>query len=155
MKSFLEHAPLVLIVGISITLAAAAVALLVFGFSAALLGQLATIPFVADLIAGGRIWLSLAVATVAVLAIVFAARRFPRQSRRFGRLLLAVLTIGLACSVVIPLLGIPGWLVLTAINDDISAWAVIPCGIATAWLVCYAISRMTRRSRSTPAPHSA
>ncbi len=155
MKSFLENAPLVLIVGISTTLAAAAVSLLVFGFAAALLGQLAAIPFVADLIAGERSWLSLAAATVAALAIAVAVRRFPRQARRFGRQLLAVLAIALACSVVIPLLGIPGWLMLNAVGDGVSVWAIIPCGIATAWLLCYAISRVTRRSQSTPAPHSA
>lgn len=155
MKGFLEHAPLVLIAGIATTLAAAAASLLVFGFAAALLGQLAAIPFVADLIAGERAWLSLAVATVAALAIVFAARRFPRQARRFGRRLVAVLAITLACSVVIPLLGIPGWLALNAVSDGVSVWAIIPCGIATAWLLCYAISHATRRGRSAPAQHSA
>jgi hypothetical protein len=59
----------------------------------------------------------------------------------------AAMSLGCFGSIIVVLLGLPGWMFLVYLNGgELTGWAIIPCGIVTAFLVWMWMNRKDRKS---------
>jgi hypothetical protein len=108
-----------------------------------LLGNLAIWPIIGAAIIGYPISFPMAIGIAAVMAVIifmFAGSISDRSMDQMG----AVMSLGCFGSVIVVVLGFPGWMLLVYMNEgQLTGWAIIPCGIVTALLVWAWITRKT------------
>jgi hypothetical protein len=116
---------------------------MVIGMVATLLGNLAIWPIMGAALIGQPITFPMAIGIAAVMAVIIymlAGSVSDRSMDQFGGLM----SLGCFGTVIVVVLGIPGWMLLVYLNgSQLTGWAIVPCGIVTALLIWAWINRKT------------
>ncbi|QDW35836.1 hypothetical protein FFI89_000985 [Bradyrhizobium sp. KBS0727] len=143
MKKFMQLGLLYIVMAIAIVVCGLVFLAMVIAMVATLLGNLAIWPIIGSAIIGYKITFPMAIGIAAVMAIIifmFAGSISRQTEDKMG----AIMSLGCFGSILIPVMGLPMWLVLVYFNGgQLTGWAIIPCGIVTALLIWARISRKT------------
>jgi hypothetical protein len=116
---------------------------MVIGMVATLLGNLAIWPIMGAALIGQPITFPMAIGIAAVMAVIIYMFAGSVSDRSMDQLS-GLMSLGCFGTVIVVVLGFPGWMLLVYLNGgQLTGWAIVPCGIVTALLVWAWMNRKT------------